>query len=178
MYIYIYATTVFYNLLKLIENPSVYMTEDPLKKPQDGPWFGGGQGGEGVRTHDLGIRRRKRWSLQLTQRQSTSRPCLTAVVVDDDNVFLFKLFCNLKKWVYLSEVEKMFSDGFPGRKASVEFVGALADGCDTSNFSDNNMVVSIHGRSPKWMVSNRKSNFQRWFRGTPIFGNLHICIYY
>jgi len=97
MYVYIYATTVFYNLLKNIENPSVYMTEDPLKKPQDGPWFGGGQGGEGVRTHDLGIRRRKRWSLQLTQRQSTSRPCLTAVVVDDDNVFLFKLFCNLKK---------------------------------------------------------------------------------
>ena len=90
------------------------MTEDPLyRTSSDGPKPGGGQGGEGVRTHDLGIRRRKRWSLQLTQRQSTSRPCLTAVVVDDDNVFLFKLFCNLKNEFIFQRLKKCFPMVFP-----------------------------------------------------------------
>ena len=70
----------------------------------------------------------------------------------------------------------MFSDGFPGRKASVEFVGALADGCDTSNFSDNNMVVSIHGRSPKWMVSNRNP-ISRDDLGVPLFLETFIYVY-
>ena len=70
----------------------------------------------------------------------------------------------------------LVNTGAPAAWREVESVGALADGCDTSNISDNNMVVSINGRSPKWMVSNRKSNFQRWFRGIPIFGKLHICM--
>ena len=36
------------------------------------------------------------------------------------------------------------------------------------------MEVSINGGSPKWMVYNGKSYQHRWFRGTPILGNIHI----
>ena len=39
------------------------------------------------------------------------------------------------------------------------------------------MGVSINGGSPKWMVCKGKSYYNCWFRGTPICGNLHICVH-
>ena len=34
----------------------------------------------------------------------------------------------------------------------------------------------LHGGSPKWMVYNGTSYLNRWFRGTPILGNLHMFV--
>ena len=36
------------------------------------------------------------------------------------------------------------------------------------------MEVSVNGGPPKWMVYKGKSNWNGWFGGTPISGNLHM----
>ena len=41
------------------------------------------------------------------------------------------------------------------------------------DWDHSDMEVSINGRTPKWMVCG-KIPFNRWFRGSPTYGNHHI----
>ena len=42
------------------------------------------------------------------------------------------------------------------------------------NWDFHDMGVSINGATPKWMVDKGKSPWNGWFRGTLIFGSLHM----